>query len=133
MSQTTISDEGCYTYQNRVAANNNFTELYADKLVSAGTSSAVTNSGLSTVDSSVATSFPLSAPAAGVHKYLHCTGATANVTVSCTAAGVTIGAVGSSLAKVVFTAADQVIHLMGETTAKWVKVSQNSTAITVTT
>lgn len=128
MTQTTIIDEGSFTYQSRTPINN---QLFADKGVETGAATLV-NSGLSTVNSSVATSFTLPSPAfPGTSKYLECIGATANVTVNTSAA--TIGAAGSSLTKVVFTAAEQAVYLLAETTAKWVRIAQNSSLITVTT
>lgn len=131
MAQTTDIKEGAMSHDNVTNINANFTDLYGNRTITVGDSATVLSaSGISTVGSSAASTFTLTAPTAGVSKYLECIGATANVTVNTGSTGVTIG---TTFHNVVFTAADQAIHLVGESATKWIRISQSATAITTTT
>lgn len=129
MTQSTLSYEGAFTKDTKDAINANFTDLYAGRAVTTGDSATLlSNMGLSKFGSSAATTFTLTEPVAGSNKYLECIGATANVTLA-----VTPATIGTTFHNLVFTAADQVAHLYGESTAKWIRVSVNSTLVTTTT
>lgn len=133
MAQSTVLYEGAFSSDNRTAVNNNFSELYSSRTVGTGAAS-LTGGGVETISSATTTTFALAAPSyVGVSKYLDCVAATANVVVSTTAAACTIGLASSSKTQITFTAADQVLHLIGETLTKWIRVSQNTSLITVTT
>ncbi len=99
--------------------------------VEAGTTAAaLSNGGVSTFGSSVATTLTLSAPVAGVKKFLYNVGTSSFVSSGSTT--IQFGE-NSSIQRLNFTAAGQGITLQGLSATKWAIESQNSTLITATT
>lgn len=119
---------GLGTVQTWTAAQT-FSAGYLDTV---STSSVVTLTNIGTAVLSTAgaasTAFTLPAPVAGVTKYLYSLGPA-----TVTSSGATIGEAASLFTHINFTATNQAAELHGLSTAKWALISQNSTAITLST